>query len=157
MITQNWKNGLLAKVLGTTIYGVATDGTKLGFTTNNTNGMYNQTYVSLPNALTANYRYALFGNGTTQPTELDTDLENQVDVTVSSTTSMWTTGTTDEYDSTKLVHYITVTNNNSDNVSISELGIFAYISSKSYLLCREVFDTITLAKGESRTFEVVLE
>jgi hypothetical protein len=91
----------------------------------------------------------IVGGGTTQPTIDDIDLESEITTsTLTKTALTWAASGVGN-----VVFTRSFTNITNENVTISELGLFAVDSLRSYLLAREVLSTPrTVAPNETVTF-----
>lgn len=101
----------------------------------------------------------VFGSGTTQEKETDFKLENAIQgLTVNSVSvnDYIAYVSYDDYDVKKYSFSCVVTNNTTNDVTISEFGIKSYYNGQYYLWYRKTFDPITLAPNDTYTFAIDL-
>lgn len=92
------------------------------------------------------------GSGTTQPTKEDYKIETPI-TTLTSSGASNNIRRTGVYSSDYIITATqSVVNNTSNNITISEIGLFFGTSTGCVLLTRDVITPVTLAVGESKTF-----
>ena len=142
----------------------ATTGTGLTITFKGTNGNNVSADVSYRQQW-ASRRKLILGSGTTQPTTNDYSLENQISnlTTIGSTTFPTSSNRNTSYEtaSNMLIQGITVKNNTSDIITVSELAIYMdYPTSGStqnaIIINREVITPVQIQPNETYTFVVTI-
>lgn len=109
------------------------------------------------------YPYVMFGSGTTPPTANDYTLESPLQKV---TYSKGTVVVTETDDKDTYMNCFNITNNNTEAISVSEVGIVVpcpyagttSVATKYMLIERTVFDPVTIAPGETATirYEIVV-
>lgn len=102
-----------------------------------------------------------YGNGTTKETCEDYKLENKLsNLNIDSFTVTPIIGTElESYEQANLAYRAVLTNTTSENITISEIGIYYNYSNSDdyrYLWYRKTFEPITLAPGDTYLFAIDL-
>ena len=106
--------------------------------------------------------YVYLGSGKTEPTYDDYTLESVIPVSKLKVKSM---SKTRQYDFKTLCDInIIVENVSTEDIDVSEIGLFAFLYKSTmpptrewYLLARDTFDTITMKPGEIRSFVMTIK
>lgn len=161
MLTKNGKNMLLQAAVDNTSFQAdlkTTSGTLTS--TSAINNIFSATnFKANTGVFSSQCVYCTVGNGTTEASESDYCMESEI----SSLTNDSFVATKDlmkkdsVFGNEKLSYRVSYTNNTTENVTISELGMYYAISETSIILWyHKTFEPITLAPNETYTFAVDL-
>ncbi len=160
MITKNFKNAILGQFRNCKMDFKDENGVCIVATSSNYyQYIFNDSFNSAKVQTGANYKYCKLGNGTTVESEDDYKLENVITTLTPNSFSLdYSKIETDSiFDNEEMRYIYNVTNNTTENITVSEIGLFMnMIASSPCLLIRETFAPITILSGETKTFTIVL-
>ena len=107
-----------------------------------------------------NTSYVFLGSGKTAPTVEDYKLESLIEYSETGLNPLnLTILNKTEYDTLRTL-ILTVRNDSEENIEISEIGNYVKLEigdySGTFMIAREIFDTITLTPGEVRSFTMTI-
>lgn len=155
MLLKNAKNVLLSWVFSSSTYYKRKDGTLSDYTS------MSDVFTTVSTSKNKLGSYFVVGTGTTQETEQDYKLENEIETLTLDSFVVTNKMSNEDHMNDKIYYRAVVTNNTTENITVNEIGIESHQSStysedKTILWYRKVIDPVTIAPNESYAFAIDL-